>query len=40
MLNGELIIDGWWRTQLNMGEKVDLSTAGPEFSLSNLKLNL
>ena len=40
MLNGELVIDGWWKESLDMGQTIKLSTAGQDLALTNLKLNV
>lgn len=40
MLTGELIIDGWWKMNLDLGETFTLSTAGDDLALTNMKLNV
>jgi hypothetical protein len=40
MLNGEIIIDGWWKTNLSLGEKFTLKTAGEALSLTDLTVIL
>ena len=37
-LNGEAIIDGWWKHHMGLGESFTLSMAGDEGALSALKL--
>lgn len=37
-LHGEVLIDGWWKHQLDLGESFELSMAGDEGALTDLKL--
>ena len=37
-LNGEVIVDGWWKHHINLGESFELSMAGDEGALTALKL--
>ena len=37
-LNGEVIVDGWWKHHVNLGESFELSMAGDEGALTALKL--
>lgn len=37
-LNGEVIIDGWWKHQLTLGESFNLKMAGDEGALTSMKL--
>lgn len=38
MLNGEVILDGWWKCNFSLGEVFTLKTAGEEQSLTNMRL--
>jgi len=40
MLNGECIIDGWYKINLGLGENFTLRTAGSDLALTNLKLKV
>jgi hypothetical protein len=37
-LNGEVIIDGWWKQHIHLGETFNLSMAGDEGALTAMKL--
>jgi hypothetical protein len=37
-LNGEVVIDGWWKHHMNLGESFTLTMAGDEGSLTSMKL--
>ena len=40
MLNGEMILDGWWRMPLSLGEEFVLKTAGEQLTLTDHKLKI